>query len=78
MNRLHELIYQIASNPKMVSELMQDPYVFMQRFNLTQSEVVALETSLATPSSVQALLSPEKLHQTSNSILEQLEEAWIG
>lgn len=78
MNRLHELIYQMTLNPNIVSELIQNPHVFMKQFNLSQSEVMALETTLSHPSSMQSLLSQKKLHQISNSILEELEEAWIG
>ena len=77
MTELHTLIYQLSLKPKMVIELIQNRQYFMNKFNLSQNEMTALETSLASTVSIQSLLCPEKLHTASIGPSKPVEKPWV-
>ncbi len=42
MNTLHEVVYQIVSNPVLLAEIVQNGQVIIDRFNIAPAEVQAI------------------------------------
>lgn len=71
MSSLHELVYQMASNPHILRDMAQNIPSFATKFNLSPVEVRVLSTfSNNGQAALQPLLSAKDLKHRVSNILE--------
>ena len=56
MNTLHEVVYQIVSNPVLLAEIAQNGQAVIGRFNITPAEVQAISAIIQDGESIFDLL----------------------
>lgn len=74
MNNLHKVIYQIVSNPNILTDFTQNSQKFMNKFDLSHNEMVSLKSVLVNHGTLQQLTSPETIKQATKSAMMS---AWI-
>lgn len=73
MSNLHEVIYQMVSNPQLLVEMVKSPQEFGERYMLSGGEVQAL-AAISPDTTLQRLLSPETLKNATQNLLENI---WV-
>ncbi len=73
MSSLHEVVYQMVSNPQLLVEMVKNPQAFGERYMLSGGEVQAL-VAVAPEATLQQLLSPSTLKSATQSLIESI---WV-
>jgi hypothetical protein len=61
MSALHQVVYQIVSNPTLLAEIVQNTSVIFERFNLAATEAQTLLVVLQDSETLSSLLSGDYL-----------------
>lgn len=67
MDTLHEVVYQIVSNPTLLTEITQNAHVLLDKFNLSPLEANSLLALVQDGNTIHTLLSVENLTQASTA-----------
>ncbi len=73
MSSLHEVVYQMVSNPQLLVEMIKNPQTFGERYRLSGGEVQAL-VAVSSDATLQQLLSPATLKSATQSLIESI---WV-
>lgn len=73
MSSLHEVIYQIVSNPQLLVKLANNPHEFAETYGLSPGEVQAL-VATSSGDNLQLLLAPKTFKNTMQNLLEKV---WV-
>jgi hypothetical protein len=73
MSSLHEVIYQIVSEPQLLVKLVSNPHEFVEQYELSPGEVQAL-VATSSGNNFQLLLAPQTFKNTMKNLLEGL---WV-
>ena len=76
MSSLHEVIYNIVSNPHLLARFEQHPQLAIEQFDLSPSEFVAIKSTLMEHKTWQHLLSIEALKRTAEAVAIEV-NIWI-
>lgn len=75
MSSLHELVYQMASNPGVLNDIAQNSPVIAKKFNLSPAEIRVLSTfSNNGQLAFQPLLSVQTLQRAAVNLIESV---WV-
>lgn len=74
MSSLHNIIYQMVVDSKLLVDFVHAPREFGESFNLTRGEVQALTAISSDHNNFQLLLSPETIKSSVHDVLERV---WV-